>query len=213
MPKKTVQTTEDAERQDHILDLQRQAKESAGDDLSSFESEQMSTELQVQCWERVVTFEEAEWVTSFDQLVQSGIELPAPEELNDSQLSAKLWEVIRGLAMLRTFLYSTNHLSDRELYEELWHELLREETPDLPVNDDSAWHIDLVGNGSEQDNELYLRYYAGEEDRRRWAKDWPNDAMPEHEALPYDRDRHLPSRNKAAEQGAIEVVKALSKSG
>jgi hypothetical protein len=170
-------------------------------------------ERQEQFWEHVAAFEEAKWITSFDQLVRSGIELPAPEELDDSQLSAKLWEVIRGLAMLRTFLYSTNHLSDRELYEELWHELLREETPDMPVNDDSAWHIDLVGNGSEQDNELYLRYYAVEEDRRRWAKDWPNDAMPEHEALPYDRDRHLPSRNKAAEQGAIEAVKALSKSG
>jgi len=199
MPKKNVQTKKDAERQKHIRDLQNRAKESAGDDLSSFESEQMSTELREQFWEHVVTFEEAEWIMSFDQLVQGGMELPAPEELDDSQLSAKLWEVIRGLAMLRTFLYNTDHLSDRELYEELWHELLREETPDMPINDDSAWHIDLVGNGSEQDNELYLRYYAGEEDRRRWAIDWPNDIMPEHEALPYDRDQHLPSRNKAAE--------------
>jgi len=196
MPKKTAQIKEDAERQEHIRNLQRRTKELAGDDLSFFESEQMSMELQEQFWERVVAFEEADWVTSFDQLVQSGMELPAPETLDDSQLSAKLWEVIRGLAMLRTFLYSTDHLSDRELYEELWHEALREETPDMPVNEDSACHIDLVGSGSEQDNELYLRYYADEEDRRRWAIDWPNDAMPEHEALPYDRDRHLPSRNK-----------------
>ncbi len=194
MPKKSTKTTEDAERQEHIRDLQRRTKELAGDDLSFFESEQMSTELQEQFWKRVVAFEEADWVTSFDQLVQSGIELPAPEELDDSQLSAKLWEVIRGLAMLRTFLYSTDHLSDRELYEELWHEVLREENPDMPVNEDSACHIDLVSSGSEYDNKLYLRYYANEEDRRRWAKDWPNDAMPEHEALPYDRDRHLPSR-------------------
>lgn len=191
MPKKPANIKEDAERQKHIRDLQSRAKEFAGDDPSFFESEQMSTELQEQFWERVVAFEEAEWTTSFDQLVQSGMELPAPEALDDSQLSAKLWEVIRGLAMLRTFLYSTDHLSDRELYEELWHEVLREETPDMPVNEDSACHIDLVGSGSEQDNELYLRYYADEED-------WPNDVMPEHEALPYDRDRHLPSRNKGA---------------
>lgn len=196
MPKIPVKTQEDAERQQHIRDLQRRAKEFAGDDLSFFASEQMSTELQEQFWERVVAFEEAEWTTSFDQLVQGGVELPAPEALDDSQLSAKLWDVIRGLAMLRTFLYCTDHLSDRELYEELWHEVLREETPDMPVNEDSACHIDLVGSGSEQDNELYLRYYADEEDRRRWAKDWPNDVMPEHEPLPYDRDRHLPSHNK-----------------
>jgi len=196
MPKRPVQVKEDAERQEHILDLQRRTKELAGDELSFFESEDMPRELQEQFWERVVAFEEAEWGTSFDRLVQSGIELPAPEELDDSQLSAKLWEVIRGLAMLQTFLYSTDHLSDRELYEELWHEVLREETPYMPVNDNSICHIDLVSSGSEHDNELYLRYYADEEDRRRWAKDWPNDAMPEHEALPYDRDRHLPSRNK-----------------
>jgi hypothetical protein len=196
MSKKTVSTKEDTERQEHILDLQRQTKELADDELSFFESEDMPTELQEQFWERVVAFEEAEWVTSFDQLVQGGMELPAPEELDDSQLSAKLWETIRGLAMLRTFLYNTDHLSDRELYEELWHEVLREETPDLPVNDNTICHIDLVSSGSEHDNELYLRYYADEENRRRWAKDWPDDAMPEHEALPYDRDRHLPSRNK-----------------
>ncbi len=196
MPKKTAQTKEGAERQEHILDLQRRAKEFVDDELSFLEPEQMSTELQAQCWEHVVAFEGSKWVTSFDQLVQSGIELPALEELDDSQLSAKLWEMIRGLAMLRTFLYSTDHLSDRELYEELWHEVLREETPDMPINEDSACHIDLVGSGSEHDNELYLRYYADEEDRRRWAIDWPSDIMPEHEALPYDRDRHLPSRNK-----------------
>ncbi|MDO9268347.1 MAG: hypothetical protein Q7T96_04460 [Methylobacter sp.] len=195
MPKKTVQTTEGAERQEHLLDLQRRAQEFVEDEMSFFESEQMSTELQEQFWEHVVAFEEAEWITSFDQLVQGGMELPAPEELDDSQLSAKLWELIRSLAMLRTFLYNTDHLSDRELYQELWHELLREETPDMPINDNSACHIDLVSSGSEQDNELYLRYYADEEERRRWANDWPDDVMPEHEALPYDRDRHLPNRN------------------
>ncbi len=152
-----------------------------------------NAEMQERLGENLVAFEEA---TSFDQLVQGGMELPAPEELDDSQLNAKLWEVIRSLAMLRTFLYSTDHLSDRELYEELWHEVLREETPDMPVNEDSACHIDLVSSGSELDNKLYLRYYADEEDRCHWAKDWPNDTMPEHEALPYDRDRHLPNRNK-----------------
>jgi len=70
--------------------------------------------------------------------------------------------------MLRMFLYSTNHLSDRELYEELWHEVLREEGPVMQLSNDSAWHIDLLGSGSEEDNWLYLRYYADEETRQRW---------------------------------------------
>ena len=197
MPKKPIETKEDSDRQEHIRDLQRRAEEFVSGELSVFESEEMSQELREQFWERVVAFEKAEWITSFELLVQGGMELPAPEELDDSQLTAKLWEVIRALAMLRMFLYNTDHLSDRELYEELWHEVLREENPAMPINENSACHIDLVSSGSEEDSELYLRYYADEETRHRWAKDWPNDAMPTHETPPYDRDQHLPSRDQA----------------
>ena len=196
MPKKPIETKEDADRQEHIRELQRRAEEFVGGELSFFESEEISQELREQFWDSVVAFEKTEWITSFDLLVQGGMELPAPEELADSQLTAKLWEVIRGLAMLRMFLYNTDHLSDRELYEELWHEVLREENPAMPVNENSACHIDLVSSGSEEDNELYLRYYADEEDRQLWAKDWPNDVMPKHEAPSYDRDRHLPTRDQ-----------------
>ncbi len=197
MPKKPIKTKEDIDKQAHIQDLQRRAEEFVSGELAFFESEEMSQDLREQFWEHVVAFEEAEWVTSFKLLEQGGMELPAPDALDDSQLTAKLWEVIRGMAMLRMFLYNTDHLSDRELYEELWHEILREENPDMPVNENSACHIDLVGSGSEEDNELYLRYYADEEDRQLWAKDWPDDAMPDHEAPPYDRDRHLPARDQA----------------
>jgi hypothetical protein len=202
MPKKPIETKEDADRQEHIQDLQRRAEKFVGGELSFFESEEMSQDLREQFWESVVAFEKAECITSFDLLVQGGMELPAPEELDDSQVTAKLWELIRGLAMLRMFLYNTNHLSDRELYEELWHEVLREENPAMPINENSACHIDLVSSGSEEDNELYLRYYADEEARHRWAQDWPNDAMPEHEAPPYDRDRHLPARDQAEWQNS-----------
>lgn len=195
MPKKTLTTKEELERPEPMSDLQRRAKEFVDDELSFFESEQQSSALQKQFMEHVAAFEDAEWTTNFDQLVQGGMALPAPEDLDDAQLNAKLWEVIRGLAMLRTFLYNTDHLSDRELYEELWHQVLREESPNMPINADSACHIDLVGSGSEQDNEFYLRYYADEEDRRLWAQDWPDDVLPAHETLPYDRDRHLPNRN------------------
>jgi len=197
MPKKPIETKEDTDKQEHFRDLQRRAEEFVAGELSVFESEEMSQDLREQFWEHVVAFEEAEWITSFELLVQGGMELPAPEELDDSQLTAKLWEVIRGLAMLHIFLYNTDHFSDRELYEELWHQVLREENPAMPINGESACHIDLVGSGSEVDNELYLRYYADEETRKLWAKDWLNYAMPRHEAPPYDRDRHLPARDQA----------------
>ena len=197
MAKKPVETKKDTGGLERIRDLQRRAEAFVSGELSLFESEEMSQGLREQFLEYVEAFDEAQWITSFELLEQGGMELPAPEELDDSQLTAKLWEVIRGLAMLRMFLYSTDHLSDRELYKALWHELLREENPVMPINEDSACHIDLVSSGSEEDNELYLRYYADEEARREWAQDWPNDAMPTHETPPYDRDRHLPTRDQA----------------
>ena len=196
MPKKPIENKESADSQAHIQDLQRRVEAFVSDELSFFESEDLSQTLREQFWEYVVAFEEAERITSFDLLVQGGVALPAPEELDDRQLNAKLWEVIRGLALLRTFLYSTNHLSDRELYEELWHEQLRVENPDMPIDENYACHIDLVGSGSEEDSELYLRYYADEEERNQWAKDWPNDIIPARETPPYDRDRYLPTRDQ-----------------
>lgn len=133
MPKKPIENKESAESQAHIQDLQRRAEAFVSDELSFFESEELPQALR----EYVLTYEEAEINTSFDLLLQGGMALPAPEKLDDMQLTAKLWEVIHGLALLRTFLYSTNHLSDRELYEELWYEELLVENPDMP--DDENW--------------------------------------------------------------------------
>jgi hypothetical protein len=58
----------------------------------------------------------------------------------------------------------------------------------------SGWrhHIDLIGSGSEEDIQLGLRYYDSEQQRQRWAKDFPDDVIPPHEDPPYDRDRRLP---------------------
>lgn len=196
MPKNPDDFKETPDTEEHIQALQRRAEALAGGELSFFESADMSEGLRAQFWEQVVAYEEAPLTTSFDLLTQAGVDLPTPEALDDAQLSAKLWEVIRGMAMLRMFLYSTNHLSDRELYEELWHEVLRDEHPAMPMDEYSAWHIDLLGSGSTEDTQLWLRYYADEEDRRHWAERWPGDAMPTAETPPYDRDRLLPARGQ-----------------
>jgi hypothetical protein len=56
----------------------------------------------------------------FDVLVRSGLTLPSPEELDDAQITVKLWEAICGMSFLRMFLSFTDHLGDRELYAHLW---------------------------------------------------------------------------------------------
>jgi hypothetical protein len=107
-------------------------------------------------------------------------------------LTKKLWEVIRGLALLRVFLDETDHLSDRELYTLLWSDMLREEVKAVPMDADGAYHLSPLGGCKEEDIQLQMKYYADEEWRRRWQEDFPDFVMPDHEDPPYDRDRLLP---------------------
>src|SRR5260370_27376283 len=100
--------------------------------------------------------EEAPWTTHCQQLENAGVSLPPPDSLKDEELTAKLWDVIQKLALLHVFIEQTDHLSDRELYTHLLTDSLREETKALPLAANSAYHIQLLSSGSEEDNRLYL---------------------------------------------------------
>lgn len=149
----------------------------------------------------ILAYESAPMSCQFDALVTSGIELPDPADMDDAALHDKLWEVIHGLAARDTFLYHTDHLSDRALYEDLWHDLLREPGPVMPPGSGWIQHLDILGGCSEEDMQIGLRYYDNEETRQQWAGDYPNDVIPPHEDPPFDRDRLLP---KAPEPKSIE---------
>jgi len=129
----------------------------------------------------------------FDLLEMSGVQLPPPQALDDATLQTKLWEVIKGMALLGHYLSSTDHLSDRQLYEVLWTEILREPTSVCPNDPTASCHIDILGGCSEEDLQLRLKYYADEDERLACAEQFPECIVPPHEPLPYDRDRHLPS--------------------
>jgi hypothetical protein len=180
------------EREKRIEGLKREAEELAGGEMTAGQMEDTPPEVEEGFWKHVVNYEKAPWTTNFKQLEEAGIELPAPETLNDEQITKKLWEVIRGLALLRVFLENTDHLSDRELYTDLWRDMLREEVKALPPDPHGAWHLSPLGGCSEEDIELDMKYYADEEYRRRWLGDFPDFVMPEHQDPPYDRDRLLP---------------------
>ncbi len=182
--------------EERIEDLKRRAEELCGGQmtvgtLDDYPSE-VPEEVEEGFWKHVVDYEEAPWTTNFQQLENAGVSLPAPDSLNDEELTAKLWEIIQKLALLHVFITQTDHLNDRELYTHLWTESLREETKAMPVVAGAAWHIELLGSYSEEDMQLFLKYYADDDFRRHWQKDWPKDPMPPHEDPPYDRDRLLP---------------------
>jgi hypothetical protein len=156
-------------------------------------SDDCPAEVQEQFKKYVEAFEQAKGEQLFDVLLDSGISLPPPNELSETELSVKLWEVINALSLANTYLEHTDHLSDRELYALLWDDVLREETvfqsTDMPMN----CHIDLVGSGSEADNDLYLKYYADDNDRIFWLNEFPDEPLPSHELPPFNRDHQLPT--------------------
>ncbi len=178
--------------EERIEDLKRRAEELCGGQMEVGTLDDYPAEVEEGFWKHVVDYEEAPWTTNFQQLENAGVSLPPPDSLTDEELTAKLWEVIQKLALLHVFVEQTDHLSDRELYTHLWTDSLREETKTLALAANSAYHIQLLGSYSEEDMVLYLKYYADEDWRRQWHKDWPNDPIPAHEDPPYDRDRLLP---------------------
>jgi hypothetical protein len=190
--------TPDEPREDietRIRELRERAEELSGGEAISFVSDDCPAEVEGQFWRQVLACEDAAaWPEPFQMLVASGVALPAPEELDDARLTDKLWEVINGLALLGAYLYHTDHLSDRELYARLWHDVLRQPMMLLPDDPDFACHIDFVSSGSDEDNHLMLKYYADEDERRRWIEEWPDEPWPAREPPPFDRDRHLPQR-------------------
>lgn len=161
-------------------------------EISFDESGDCSPELQEQFQKNIDAFEQATWSQLFQVLVDSGISLPASDELAENELHAKLWEVINALALMGAYLEHTDHLSDRELYSLLWSDVLLEETVIQSPSFTLDCHIDLIGSGSEEDNNIYLKYYADENDRTLWVKGFPGESVPDHEPLPFNRDRQLP---------------------
>lgn len=188
----------------HINELKAQVDKLAGGEGNAFVSDDCPPEIAETFLQNIVDYETAPVSTSFEELQKAGIELPPPESLSDEQVTAKLWEAIHALARHSTYLTCTDHLSDRQLYEHLWSDVLREAGPMMPPGSGWVQHIDILGGCSEEDIRLYLKYYADEEWRQHWLKEWPNDEMPPHEDPPYDRDRLLPQDPMEPPPGPIE---------
>lgn len=129
----------------------------------------------------------------YDEIVKAGVELPPANTITDEEISRTLDRLISALAGINVCVTSTDHLSDRELYELLCEDLLREMTEIFPGSETGATTIDIIGGCSNEDIQTYLTYYADDETRELWAKDWPEDPLPEKKPRPHDRDRFLPT--------------------
>lgn len=108
---------------------------------------------------------------------------PRPDALSDADLHEILWGVIGKLFSKRIVLDFTDHLSDRELYCLIFRDILpaREKKVDWPNN---YLHWDCTGPS--RDPEVWLSYYATEEERDDWAATY-RQPLPPAAKCPYPR--------------------------
>jgi len=96
-------------------------------------------------WSLVYDLELAPLTSNRRQLAELGIEVPPDESVAEAEVGAVLWRVIRGLAVLNTFLLHTDHLTDRELYRRLDSTILDEPVREICDGSGGREFIDLVG--------------------------------------------------------------------
>src|SRR5215211_3004429 len=145
---------EQPSQEERITKLRAELEKLGGTVLDRLES--MPRDVEEQFLRHVLEYETAEPTSLLTWLTNSGIEVPAPDQLDDKRLSIKLQEVIYGMAYVGAYLLHTNHLSDRELYEFL-SDYLTEEVVLFPENPDYAYIIDLIGGaetGSHEDVQI-----------------------------------------------------------
>jgi hypothetical protein len=193
MPDHDTGLPDDIDQKIRINELSEELREVTGHEPVGWTSPDCPPELHEEFLKNMLAYEKAPFTTELERAKRDGCELPEASTLDDAQLSAKLAALIENLGKRRTFLYHTNHLSDRELYVWLRDRGLREEVPDMPVSPDYSYHLDVLGSYGPEDCLLYNRYYATEEQRAKDLREYPNTPMPPHEDPKYDRDRTLPS--------------------
>ncbi|MBC8372013.1 MAG: hypothetical protein H8E53_00340 [Planctomycetes bacterium] len=125
----TIEDPDELDKVDHdirVNELRAKAQELTGDKIEAFENPDAPPEVIEQFWENVVAFEKAEWTTDREELEADGVYLLPPDEVKDELLPELLLKLCQHLAEGGTFVFHTEHLSDRELYEYFWREGLNE---------------------------------------------------------------------------------------
>ncbi|MFP6693659.1 MAG: hypothetical protein VB875_11605 [Pirellulales bacterium] len=137
-------------------------------------------------WERAPVLPISDWFSP-------QLEIPSPDEFELSEegelaLHEVLWKTIYELFENRIVLDFTDHLKDRELYCMIYRDILPSQEKKL--NDIHSYlHWDCADTSGNQ--EIWLRYYATDEERETWAEETA-DVPPPREPPPCPRT--LPRR-------------------
>ena len=127
-------------------------------------------------WERAPIVPICKWFTP-------PLELPSPEMLDDGTLESLLYDTIESLFKKHIVLDFTDHLSDRQLYCLIYRDILPTHEK-MIQRQHNYLHWDCAN--VEGDPEMWLRYYASEEERQAWQEETEG-FLPPVESPPYPR--------------------------
>lgn len=150
--------------------------------LGSVDYQVMSTHRENEFLESMLEWERAPMVP-VSQWFDPELILPHPERLDDGELSELLETTIAQLYAERIVLDFTNHLTDRQLYTLIYRDILPSYEKKLAKRNNYL-HWDCAN--IEGDPDIWLRYYASDEERDMWA-DETGEALPPREVPPYAR--------------------------
>jgi len=111
-----IEFADEPSQEERIAKL-RAELEKLGGSTSTLES--MPADMEEEFLRHVLEYETAEQISLLRLLENAGLEVPAPETLDDDALKIKLKEIIDRMASVGAYLLHTNHVSDRDLYENI----------------------------------------------------------------------------------------------
>lgn len=132
------------------------------------------------------------WSPPAEQLARKNIPLLPPAEITDETLTPILWELLHNLSLQGFYVSHTDHLSDLDLYAELWERGLRDPCHLPGRNPRGGWFHDFLGSWGEEQMQLWLRYYATDDERAKHTREYPKDNIPPKEKPVSNRDWRLP---------------------
>lgn len=127
-------------------------------------------------WERAPIVPISQWF-------EPELRLPRPESLDDASLHRILGDTLKRLYEKRVQIEFTDHLSDRRLYAIIYRDILPslEKRLESPRN-----YLHWRCMDPDDDAELWLRYYATDDERREWSIE-SGQAPPARERPPFPR--------------------------
>lgn len=145
--------------------------------IAMFNNRELPTKVENEFLASMLAWEKAP-VLPISRWFDPELVLPHPDSLSAEQLHELLWDTIRKLYEQRIVLDFTDHLTDRQLYSLIFRDILPANEKRIE-NRNSFLHWDCAN--TECEPEVWLRYYATEEERQLWAEE-------EHEELPPAED-------------------------